>query len=243
MSSRKRQRTDSGYAAPRNAVSFAASKRGMDAEMRQRVAKEIKGVDTDISVATMELYSTTTSAGVVPVNLVGSGSSSFQRVGRKVYNLTVRINGVLKCQIENNAGSITSLAVRGMLVWDKQPNGSLPALSDIIGHTEPDGTEGYFWLDPLRFDNTGRFRILLDEKFCINGGSTPAAAGQQSVSIMYEKFLNLKKKNLESLYKAENSTPGIGDVSSGGLFWVWRADDNGATKGAFEGFIRFRYTD
>ena len=123
---------------------------------------ELKGVDTSINVAAIPTTTNDNSA-IVPINLINQGSGSFNRVGRKVYPRSVRLTGQLNIihKISDTYPGITDVAVRCVLVWDKQPNSSaVPAWQDIFGHTNALGTETATTLDAIRYDNTQRFKIL-----------------------------------------------------------------------------------
>ena len=170
---------------------------------------ELKGVDTDIDFGAGTVLSTTnTNAGIFVLNLIVPGSASFNRIGRKVRLVSVRYQGLCVHQYAATAttGTMNANQIRVLLVWDKQPSGAIPTFDTIFGKTVADGTESTDYLDGLKYDNTGRFRVLRDTRYESspqgqneNGGTVDAM--QNSFNL--DEFVKLG--NLETVYSGQSN--------------------------------------
>jgi len=214
-----------------------------------RAQQELKGLDTSITVADV-LATTNTNTDVIPLNLIVPGNGSFNRVGRKVRLQSVRMYGYGSAQLSDLAtsGNISGVVVRQVLVYDKQPSGVLPTFDTIFGHTLPDGTEATNFLDPLKYDNTSRFRVLRDVRHEVNPTLWNNAGGTTDEQIILFKFDEfVKLPSLETVYSGQSSPQTIADISSGALYYIVRASANvtGDAEAVINGdsFCRVRYTD
>ena len=208
---------------------------------------EIKGVDTDISVADV-LATTNTNVGVIPLNLIVPGSGSFNRIGRKAHLQSIRFYGRLfgsfaaAATTSNMAGNVARL----LIVWDRQPSGILPTFDTIFGHTLPDGTEATDFLDPVRYDNMDRFRVMRDLRLDLNPTGQNTNGGTEDLMQMVVNFDEMVRlPNLEAVYSGQSSPQTIADISSGALYFIIRAATNtaNANECIMAGFARLRYTD
>lgn len=211
---------------------------------------ELKGVDTSCSIGYGSVVSTqTTNDAIIPINLIEEGSASYNRIGRKIHSHSVRITGGIDWKVAPQTNFMNGTYVRMILVWDKQPSGSLPVFSDIFGNTDATGTEAVTMFDNLRYDNTDRFRVLKDKTYTLNAPvrNQNASTGTAYYATLYKKFdWFVKLKGKETAYKSSTSPPAISDISSGGLYFIVRASAN--SSGTNEVAIsacraRLRYTD
>lgn len=140
----------------------------------------------------------TLNGAVVPLNLIAAGTDFNQRIGRRI-----RIKS-WQCRFYANLeNSSSAAALRIMLVYDKQTNGSTPALTDII---DPTTTPSNFF-GMINLNNRDRFVMLMDKVFALDNG--------RGYTMVFKKF---KKLNHDTVYSA--TTAAIGSVATGGLFWV-----------------------
>lgn len=207
-----------------------------------------KAMDTDIS--SVEIYnSTNNNAGIVVLNLIRPGSASYNRIGRKAYIKACRVWGNLFCELAPQAttGDLQSVSVRSAIVWDKQPSGVLPSFDAIFGHTDQAGTETSNYLDPLRFDNMERFELLAEWVEDMNPDDTPVGFGgtrdMQIRSKHFDKTIHFRKT---TTFSGESSPCTIADISTGGLYFITRANiniDSKASASINNGFARIFYTD
>jgi len=202
--------------------SSSSSSRG-----RSSLALEVKGVDTPLAIDAV-LASVTTNGSMHTLNLIAPGTGSYNRVGRKVHLKSVRIKGIIRCDIKPDAtsGDILSNLMRGLVVWDSQPSGAIPTCNTIIGRTLQNGAEECEFMDPLRYDNTGRFKILREILLNADPKVYPTAGtGKLTVlNFPIDEYINLD--GLTTVYSGQNSTCTIADISSGALYFFARARAN-----------------
>ena len=139
---------------------------------------EKKGVDTAIGPITTVLSTTNTNGDCFVLNLVQQGAGSWNRVGRKIHlkSLKYCIEGNLVAT-PSGGGQLSGSDLRIVLVWDKQPSGNaIPTFDEIFGRTIQDGTESCQFIDPPRYDNMDRFKVLRDKKFSVTPQAIPATA-------------------------------------------------------------------
>ena len=168
---------------------------------------ELKGVDTGLSVSPV-IATTNTNGNITAVNLIQQGAGSWNRVGRKVHLKSVRICITATCftAIAATTFDIESNRLRMILVWDKQPSGTLPTFDTIFGRTDQTGSESSTVNDPLRYDNTDRFRVLRDIRLVSNVEATPASGGTTNLyehQIVCDEYIKLRE--LETVYSGQTS--------------------------------------
>lgn len=216
---------------------------------------ELKGVDTNISSAAI-VNTTNTNANIIGINLINQGSGSFNRVGRKVYPRSVRLTGQLNVTATSNVANsdIGNVNVRCVLVWDKNPNGTaLPQFDSVFGHTDAVGTETAFLWDAIRYDSTGRFKIL--KEFVIKSPTSSTyeitSGNAQEYICSFDQFYKFKS-SYETIYASTQvapTAPLYTDISTGGLFLVYRVSVPSGrlatdyTVNVTEATARFRFTD
>lgn len=165
---------------------------------RRGVASRETGF-VDTAVANFNCDTTGTIA-LVPT--IAQGASVNQRVGKKVLLKNVQIRG------SGFAGAATLASDSAiMLVYDRRPTGSLPAITDIL----VTANSASFNNDA----NSGRFEILYRKNFEFVGNLTAPATGREAVTA--DKFLNLKMRPM--VFKAAG-TGAIGDIEQGALYCV-----------------------
>lgn len=161
------------------------------------------------------------------INKVAEGTGINQRVGRKIQLGTFSMKYTI-----TSAANFSSAAMRIMVIYDKQSNGTLFTSTDIFQQSGYPATAYY------NLNNRDRFLVLKDIKLSIN----PISSSQTS---KYTGSFGLNLKMLPSTY---NTTTGIYQaVTTGALFLVIisSADNTGAdnTKPHTEYFWRLRYYD
>ena len=149
---------------------------------------EKKWLDTNIN---QEL---STTGAITPINTIGQGSDAINRIGNQVKMLGVLIKGAI------GVGSTpTSAAVRVIVVYDKQTNGSTPSVSAILTTVSMAGM--------LNLDYKNRYTIIADE--CYHVEST----GQQVVPVNI-----YRKMNLNTQFTSTGTS--IADISSGSIYVI-----------------------
>lgn len=137
---------------------------------------------------------------------IANGAGSEDRIGRSVAYRGI----ILRGQIIADASSILQ-KVALLVVYDKRPTGSLPAVSDILKSINPNSLNNV--------QNSSRFRTIRRYTYMLAGNST---AGQQldSSHVNVEEYIDLKGKPVE--YKSAGGTGlgDIGDIQLGALYFI-----------------------
>ena len=135
----------------------------------------------------------------------------------------------------------SSVPVRFMIVYDKQTNGVLPALTDLLSAFSGIGNATARAIDvnsPNNLNNRDRFIVLADKRFTLQTG------GPSSRHI--KKY---KRLNTSVAYKSGATVGDVTDITSGGLYFIAYRDidlvntTNPAAALAMTGDIRLRYQD
>lgn len=217
-------------------------------EQLQKNSGEKKGLDTALFLNPV-IATVNTNASSFTLNLVRPGTASYNRVGRKIFNKSVRIVGQLEFsyQIEGTTNDMTGNVCRMVVVWDKQPSGAVPSFDDIFGITTQDGTEASAFSVPPKYDNMNRFQVLRDKCFHDKVEAITATGGTTNEIVTIVPFDEyIKLGNRTTVYSGQSSPCTIADISSGALYVFFRAyENNGANDISVSGntYARLRYSD
>lgn len=160
------------------------------------------------------------------------GTTSKTRLGRKCSLKSVEIRGICYSTFLTNyiyttptnavmtlttpAGNLNTGLVRLQLIYDKQPNGAAPTLSDILSTTSGGASRNH-----IKIDQRDRLSILKDKVFILGGGNGSTAQkwflmnDQHSYAIKIFKKLN----NIETTFNSGTAGT-IADINTGALFLV-----------------------
>lgn len=210
-----------------------------------------KGVDTDISVSSL-FTNMTNSVFVFPVNLIQSGTGSWNRVGRIVNMKSIRVKFKAKANYTDISNVQDAKMLRYVIVYDSQPNGVSPHKNDIFQDKSQSGVETSNWNSNLGYDNMTRFKILKDDTIVLeappaifsSAGARPTGSVQTTEKVV-DCYLKL---NHITNYKSESSPASIADISTGGLYVIFLTDieSNVPSAGTLvieNASARLRYTD
>lgn len=207
---------------------------------------EVKAVDMPaVSAGADNLAKTLSQTATFDLlNGVQEGASFYNRVGRRTHMKSIHVTGEL---IETGNGAGVAEYDRVMLVYDRQPNGNFPAISDILLDYGNDGTTFTTSYSKLNLNNVERFAILRDQRIQIaaNSGASTNVAGAitnygQQANINW--FVPLK--DLETHYKSTTNPAAIGDIATGALYLVTFGDVAIGSAGyQFKYNARLRFTD
>lgn len=231
--SRKRKGSSS-KGSKRRKISFAAMPRPSQVEQKS------------VDIATNTGLSTT--AAYVLLNGLAPGDGLQNRQGRKVVMKSVRVRGQFYINQQGTAPSFDWLRVA--LVYDRQPNGGLPTLySDIFAQTDVSGSTTSDALSLPNISNVDRFLILKVFEMGVPAALGAANATPQSQWPAVQdyrqatSFKFFKKLNLDVRFN-QNTSGGVGDITTGSLFLVF-IGMNGAADRQFAAHVhaRVRFTD
>jgi len=185
----------------------------------------------DLTVAN---YVADTTGAVTLLAVPVLGSDMTNRIGRKIKLKSVYIRGLL--QRESTAVDTVHDAClcRLMLVYDKQPNGAAPAITDILVTASS--------ISQLNLNNRDRFQILKDKQWVVGPYWTNTVA-TQSFGIADRVCYPVKiyqKLDLEMIFNSTNGGT-IADVNSGAFYLV--TIGHRADGGSFSLATRVRYLD
>lgn len=208
---------------------------------------EFKGMDTEMTLTNGVLATTNTNGDAFVVNLIRTGNGSYNRVGRKIKAKTLRIFGHVYCDhaLQTTLEDLSGNVLRMVVVWDKQPSGVLPTFDEIFGHTTQDGTESTSLLDPRKYDNMDRFRVLKDCRYDSNPTAIGGSPGTANITMYYniDEYMDLRVG--ETVYSGDSTPMTIADISSGGIYVYFRAllNSNNTTRWITSLTARLRYQD
>lgn len=210
------------YAARRSASTSrrtsAFSRRMASAAAPRRAARKESGY-VDTAAAT---YAMDTTGTIALLNVVAQGTSVNQRVGKKISMKGLQCRG----SSYNNSAAIQN-DVAMIIVYDKRPDGNLPAITDIL-----------VTATSKSFNNTqneGRFSILKRIDYTQVGDTTGTQLTSNTANSL-DFYLDLKGKPV--VYKAAG-TGAIGDIEEGALYVV-TVGSSGAGVGAAAANVGFR---
>lgn len=167
---------------------------------RRAVANKETGF-VDLALAS---YPYDTTGSVTLIATVAQGASVNQRIGKKAMWKSIQVRGQ-----SFNGTTATINDVAWLIVYDKRPTGSLPAVTDIL----VSASAAAFNNDA----NSGRFRIIKRVDQLIAGNNAAAANQLENMAVSEDCFVDLK--GIPVVYKAAG-TGAIGDIEEGALYLV-----------------------
>ena len=192
-------------------------------QLKRPAQKEVGYVDVASAA-----YPLDTTGSITLLNIVPQGASISQRVGKKIQLKSLQCRGYA---YQGTTALINDIAY--MVVYDKRPCGSMPAITDILES-----------VSPAAFNNTqneGRFRVLKRVDFAMTGNT--ATAGQQTETSVVSMDFFLDLKGLPTTFKAAG-TGAIADQEDGALYFVTVGRTAAGTSAAgLDCGFRLRYWD
>lgn len=221
-----------GYSNARAA--YMNSRMGIPAALRAR-GQEVKVLDINQSSAQLPnaVLALNSTGTVLFLNALEVGSTFCNRVGRRVTWKSIRVMAQL-----GTRGAVVTAALdvaRLIVVYDRQPNGALPAMSTIIQQTDQATTNTTTALAGINMNNRDRFEVIMDTRIALPVTAASASADAPSSitpselptvhsangchqTLIVDEFRNLK--NHVSHYQADSVPSVIGDISTGAFYLV-----------------------
>lgn len=185
--------------------------------VKQYVKRKFDQMVEDKTFPTIALGSTavSTSAGYVQCNSIRNGTDNGQRIGVRIrmkkiwFSFSFNIDPTVLPAITGGRN------VRIMLVYDKQANGAVPTLTELLTNN----TAGRTWDSPLEISGQKRYKILFDRNYFISplGMSANNATSTQVV----RRSINLHNK--VAVYNSDTFGD-IRDINTGSLLMFTAAD-------------------
>lgn len=155
-----------------------------------------------------------------PLNIITIGSSPSQRVGRKVHMKSISIRWTVTI-----AANFFPNRIRVLIVYDRQTNGAVPAITDVLAANE--------FNSHMSLANSQRFVVVTDEY------SEQFQSPTLSTHISGKVY---KKLNLDEIFGT--AVGAISDVETGALFLMVCSDDYAGTgTGTLNYNHRLRFID
>lgn len=189
---------------------------------------ERKVVDTAAAV-----YACDTTGSVTFLNGAAQGTDFNNCLGRKYNNVTVQLEGKIAPQDTTSGPS----KCRVMLIYDEQPNGAVPAITDILTAA----TSQSF----MNLNNRDRFRVISDHQ-CVIGYLQDTATQALATSPAVDNvsiFRKLDPGKFPTVRNGAATTAAITNYVTGTLLLVTIGDQPAASGANFSGAARVRFID
>jgi len=206
----------------RRAAALARQAQLRSASSRSRSSQyESNYVDTPLAT-----YANDTTGSVTLLNTVAQGASINQRIGKKFVMTSLQVRG--RCY-NGSTASINNIV--NLIVYDKRPGSSLPAVNDIL-----DSANTHSFNKDI---NSGRFKIIRRFDTMLVGAPS-ATTGTASSGKNLDLFI---KMNLPVVNNAAG-TGAIGDIEEGALYFVTVGENvAGNTAATTHCGFRLRFKD
>ena len=161
-------------------------------------------------------------SGMTEINCIRQDATVAGRIGNKV------VIKSLHCKFNLTAAAVVTATVRGMLVYDRQPTGAFPAITDILLDQPLGAANG---MGGLNISNKSRFSVIRDKYFAIDAA--------QSLQIPVNWYV---KGRWEVEFGANAGT--IGDFRTGAIYFIcFQANAAGGNANITQQNCRCRYFD
>lgn len=185
----------------------------------QGMNAEIKLVDNFNASGPAVSLTLNTTMQITALNLIQSGSAFYNRVGRRIEMVSLHVSGVVS---QTTNATVHGDYGRIMIIYDRQPNGALPASGTILASYDQAGTSTTSVFSNVNPDERERFQVLMDQRLalpaCQASGPTTSASDGVTPTFNINRFIKLR--GLHTHYKGDSSPAVIGDVSTGGLYII-----------------------
>lgn len=168
-----------------------------------------------------------TTGTVTLLNGTATGTDFTNRIGRKVNWRSFLIQGLIQVSTSPAFVSLNRI----MIVYDSQPNGALPAVTDVLQQATA--------VSPLNLNNRDRFRVLLDKRFALGPYNTTVSSSVADRTCMH--LNKYRKCNVDTIY--DGTTAAIADIQSGSVFMLTIGTQPATSNHLFTGTVRMRFVD
>lgn len=199
-------------------------------QRQNRVIRLGRGPEQKVIDTPAAGYVCDTTGTVTFINGAAQGVDFNQCLDRKYLNTTVQLEGSIQ-PLDTTTGPTKC---RVMIVYDEQPNGAVPAITDILTAS----TSNAF----MNLNNRDRFKIVMDINETIGGVSNTAtqAYAQSPTVFNVSKY---RKLSLPSIRNGAAATAAITNYSTGSLLLVTIGDQAPGAGGSYVGAVRVRFQD
>lgn len=178
-------------------------------------SSELKNVDIVGTVSTSGAGNFVAPAAGQLLNGLAQGTTENQRVGRKVVFKSLLFNFFY-----SDNSLTTADAFRILVVYDKQPIGVFPAITDILATSSV--------LSPMNLSYSDRFTVLANREI------NPSTVQTSPLGAFYVKL------GLDGIYSSTGAL--VANINTGAIY-VMVASTNSGAIGILNFYSRVRYTD
>jgi len=189
---------------------------------------EVKRVDLKLDAATAMVSIAAVagaqdfSTGMVCTNLIQQGTGDMNRIANKVKVFQTMI----ETELSRDAGDAF---VRGMVVFDSSPDGTYPAIGDIIKTCDQTGGTNTGFFSANNVHNTDRFRVLRNKVYTLD---------------TYHPKMHMKyvlKNQYDVQYDGTANPLTISSLLKGAVYWIFFY--SGSAPKFTNTYIRCKFTD
>lgn len=221
-------RRGAGGIAAQNKASRAAKsfmRVNTQAVVKQALASELRKQAGFVDLA-LASYGMDTTGSVTLIATIPQGAAQTQRIGKKAAYKSLQIRGRVA------AGTAGSINIGGwMVVYDKEPQGSLPAVTDILNTISSNSFNNDV--------NSDRWQILRREVVQFIGNTTTPAVGLEQFVV--EEFVDLRSLPIQFSNAGDGA---IADIKKGALYFVTFGNTANGTSSPFASVgFRTRFMD
>lgn len=217
---------------PRASVFMGRRFRGFQRGFQRVAGKELKYID-QMNLATKVFDTTGT---ITMINGCAAGTDNTNRIGRKITLKSYEVRGTITPvdTLVTGANCVQTSHCRLMIVYDRQPTGSLPSISDILNSANSN--------DMVNMQNGHRFLILTNFECSVGPQVADTTAtqavmhGSTGVPVRIYRRLNLPEQ-----FDGTGST--ISDIVNGAMYCVTVGDQAAGTGATSVLSARIRFTD
>jgi len=195
-----------------------------------RLARQMQGIlEKKVVDTAAASYVVDTTGSITLINGVAQGSDYTNRIGRKWTMTAVQLTGVLGPNA--SADNATGTHAKVLIIYDSQPNGALPSMSDIFTASTSDAF--------MNLNNRDRFKVIAVHDCALgpfDNTTTVALADNSTQLVNVYKSVQLQVIN-------DGTTAAIGDIQTGALLLVTIGNNGASTGYTFRGAVRIRFVD
>lgn len=190
-------------------------------QVRRKAPQEVNYVDL-----IQANYGFNTTGTITLLATIAQGASINQRIGKRAYYKSLLIRGYIQAL---SASIFNDVAI--LIIYDKRPNGVLPAITDILTMVSPTAF--------MNDNNTGRFEVIRRFDHMLLGNTANPTTGLEAISV--DHYIPLKKRPITF---ESAGTGAIADIDSGALYMVTVGNNAPSTSSASSNLsFRVRFTE
>ena len=190
-----------------------------------RGQEEVKFVDTPSAVKVPVSGAST----IDFLNDIAAGTDYSERIGRSIKLISLQVHGYASPQDDTTDYTYC----RYIIVHDRQPQGALPAVADILASDTP-----YSF---TKWDNKNRFAVLRDAAFAIGKVDTTATQSFAGGVLLYPLDIFVPLNNIEMKFSA--TAGAIANVVQGAIYMICMSTGAANASVQFKLATRIRFSE